>query len=85
MLDRLSNFVHEQSSMWATLLSTCLTGAHMVEVVALLFVFILSVGVALGAALVILGALLGMMSRTAVRPPSRSLRPSAPLVTRGAA
>jgi hypothetical protein len=45
----------------------------MVEIVGLLFVFILSVSLAMGAALAVLGVLLAMMRRTAVRPSSRSL------------
>ena len=43
------------------------TGDHMLEVVALLLVFVMSVALALGAAFVVLGVLLEFMRRTAVR------------------
>jgi hypothetical protein len=47
----------------------------MVEVVGLLFVFILSVALAIGAALAVLGVLLEMMRRRAARPSLGSLVP----------
>jgi hypothetical protein len=47
----------------------------MVEVVGLLFVFVLSVTLAMGAALAVLGVLLAIMRRTAARPSVGSLVP----------